>query len=96
MDKFGFNFVEISCETLNTLTDFISTLICNSLKAGEGPLKLGSQGTAQFAAPVPFSTLHANSTVRTDRKYCGKSQEFIITDTVTQKSKYKTAGNKIQ
>jgi len=62
MDKFRFYFVKIFCVKLNTLTEFISTLICVSLKAGGGPLKLGIQGTAQFAAPFPFSTIRSGCT----------------------------------
>ena len=60
MEKFRFYFVKIFCVTLNTLTEFISTIICASLKAGEIQIKLGSQDTGQFAAPFPISTLRSN------------------------------------
>jgi hypothetical protein len=49
---------------------------------------------AQFAAPCPLPRFVV--TVRTDRKYCGESQVSIITDTVTQESKCKAAGNTSQ
>jgi hypothetical protein len=64
MDKFRFYFVKIFCVTLNTQTEFIYTFICVSLKAGGGPLKLGSQGTTQFAAPFLFSLLRSKCTYR--------------------------------
>jgi len=94
MDKFRFYFVKIFCVTLNRPTECISTLICVSLKVRGGPPKLGLRARPSSFPAFPFPRYVV--AVRTDRKYCGESHIFIITDTVIQESKFKAASNTSQ